>query len=837
MFVIIMLIATEMHSQINEPDSLIGINELSKMSLDELLQISVTTGSFVDTDLKNSASAITIITAAQIEASGARHISEALEIFVPGFQSMINKWNGIIWGMRGVASDRNTKFIFLVNGHKMNTESRDGAMTELDLGLLEDVERIEVLRGPAGLTYGSGAIAGVVNVVTKKDDKRGGSVSAKVQTWQMDTYGEGVQLNFSDRLAKHAKIRFDLGMRKSEGVGIERSRIYGRPSWPSEPESPSPPENGVPSAGSAGSTPGNYKIGADFSFKNFHLYTRWTHQATNASGWYAVDPWPGLEAVPDSTFPTSIVDGKTIDWKSYYATSESWGHNRRQYVLENISLQADYKIQVLNNELKFKAAFDGLTNRIQLEDLKGYKQFDASDRNTLMLETFGERRYNLGAIYSLKKRKRYNIAAGYELSVYDIGKDMSGLNAQRENNLHSIVTDVVYVNNAFYTEGLINVTEKLETQIGLRYDLHTRTKIHGGIFNPKVGLIYHLNDAHSLKLFYQQSANNGSADNYEFNRFLIGDDGEPFAGEDYHFAFSYIPQDIIPPVTEEILHQLKPERSRSYELSSTSQFANIILVSPAFSYNTISDLFAWNQELFRVVNTWQYSFVNLDFDIQLITNDVNLGLNHTYQRVVNMDLKAKEEYVEMPVFAGYDSTLVGTIWHYTPVRAKTVDGKDSSNWVTYNYIRDGITVDEVNFLSLSPHVTKLFIDYKPARWLTLHLSARVYWALSGRKDIHEYKAGENEVLDVFAGTLKYADRYNDFDMHKKPIIKMNAGFVIAKPKGNITCSFHVYDILGGNGDKPSIHSLRWSQMFDASIATGLYAQDYRSYALKLRYKF
>ena len=63
----------------------------------------------------------------RIENSGARHLSELLEIYVPGFQYMYNKWNGLIWGMRGVANDRNAKSIFLVNGHKLNSQSRDGS--------------------------------------------------------------------------------------------------------------------------------------------------------------------------------------------------------------------------------------------------------------------------------------------------------------------------------------------------------------------------------------------------------------------------------------------------------------------------------------------------------------------------------------------------------------------------------------------------------------------------------------------------------------------------------------------------------------------------------------
>jgi hypothetical protein len=81
------------------------------LSLNDLLSLRLSTGSFLDLDLTNSPFSMTLIEKQQIESSGARNLSELLEIYVPGFQYMINKWNGIIWGMRGIANDRNSKFI------------------------------------------------------------------------------------------------------------------------------------------------------------------------------------------------------------------------------------------------------------------------------------------------------------------------------------------------------------------------------------------------------------------------------------------------------------------------------------------------------------------------------------------------------------------------------------------------------------------------------------------------------------------------------------------------------------------------------------------------------
>lgn len=828
-------------AQVNSESSTseVRVEDFFNMSLEELLTIKVSTGSFLSLDLQNSPMSLTIITSDQLEISGARHLSEALEIYVPGFQCIINKWNGIIWGMRGVTNDRNTKFIFLVNGHKQNMESRDGAMTELDLGMLDDIERIEVLRGPAGLMYGSGAIAGVINIITKsyKDDKV--TVSSKVNTWSMNTYGQEGQVAVAKKFSDDATIRVDLGARRSDGVGSEHARLYGRPSYPYPQDSANPPANGVPSAGSALSTPGNYKAGIDLQWGKLNIYTRLTHQVTNAGGWIMLDPWPEVVGIPSKDDSDRMVDGEMRSPDSFYAYSESLGRNRRQYVLNNICSQATYSIPIGDNELQLKGGLTGVTNRIQSEEVKSASSSASTERNTQIIETFGEKRYTLGTTYLLKSKTALQMASGLEFSLFDIGNDLSGTNAQEEKAHHPIVSDVTYLNGSAFTECVYHITPKLDAIAGLRYDLHTRTVDFGGVFNPKAALLYSFNSNNTVKLVYQQSANNGSADNYEFNRFLISDNGEPYLGSDYHFDNPTRHDYIIPPVALNDLHKLQPERSQSIELMSYSRIGNLI-VMPSVSYNTISNMFAWNQTLFRVVNAGQYSSVNADLDMQYSSKTITVGLNHTLQRLVGMDV-SKQEYSEVaPVYNidVYDSTLVGNVWHFTPKQLKTVDGQDSTQVVKYNYVRDGVTVDGKNFLNLSTHTTKLYVDYKPTKWMTIHASSRIFWGLLGRKDIHEFDTltNKNRSLDFARRSLANAKDYPFMKIHSAPICKMNIGVTIGAKDDKLKVSLHVYDVLAGNGSRASRNSLRWQQAFDIT-ATDLYAMDYRSFAMKLTYSF
>lgn len=817
-----------------------SVDDLFSMSLEELLLQPISTGSFLDRSLSNAPLSLTVISAEQLESSGAQHISEALEIFVPGFQYMINKWNGIIWGMRGVASDRNTKFIFLVNGHKMNMESRDGAMSELDLGMLEDVKRIEILRGPAGLVYGSGAIAGVINIITQEYEKDQVTASVKAQTWSMDSYGTEMQASVSHRLSNNATVKVDLGGRKSDGVGRENSRIWGRPSCPYDQSLADHPHRGIPSNGSAGSTPGNFKSAVDFKWERLRIYTRWTHQVTNGSGWFILDPWPEINGKPAQTESDRMVDGEFRSPGSAYGTFDALGNNRRQYVINNISSQAEYTIPLQKNSILLKAGVDAVTDRIQLEDMKGYESQYSKERNTEIFETFGEKRYTVSGKYAYKTSSKYEFAIGDEMSMYDIGNDLSGQNAQSEVSAHLIVSDVRYFYNSVFAEGILHVSHRLDLHAGLRYDLHTRTARFGGVYNPMIGTIYKFSDNHSIKLVFQQSANNGSADNYEFNRYLIGDDGQPFSGDDYHFQYPYVNiPPVIPPVTQDMLHQLKPEKSQSLEMMGFFRVHKNLMVSPSVSYNTISNLFGWNESLFRIVNAGKYSFVNIDLDVQYSGDNISIGANHTMQQLVGMDVKSQEITTTLPAFEGYDSTYVGSSWNYTPRRAKKTDGTDSTVTTVYNYIRDGITVDGENFLNLSTHVSKIYANYAISKWLTLHTSARVFWGMAGRKEVYGFDAATNtnETLAGISAALRTANDFPYLGIVHTPMVKLNAGIILGESDSKVKVSLHAYNLLGGNSSKANLNSIRWQQAYNAATTTDLYGMDYRSYAIKVQYQF
>ncbi len=129
---------------------------------------------------------VTVITAEQIKSTPARNIYDLLEVYVPG-AVWLNHHESPHVGIRGVVSDRNYKHILLVNGRRMNQDAHSGGEWELENWDLNDIQRIEVIRGPGSVTYGPGAIAAVINLITKNADTAAGTQTGVQYVYPYDS--------------------------------------------------------------------------------------------------------------------------------------------------------------------------------------------------------------------------------------------------------------------------------------------------------------------------------------------------------------------------------------------------------------------------------------------------------------------------------------------------------------------------------------------------------------------------------------------------------------------------------------------------------------------------
>lgn len=147
-------------------DSLPTYAQLKKLSLEELLNIEVTSVSKHPEKLKQAASAIQVITQKDISNSGAKTLPEALRL-APNLQ--VAQVNSSQWAIsaRGFNNVLANKLLVLIDGRTVYTPLYAGVFWDVQNLLLEDVDRIEVISGPGGTLWGANAVNGVINIITK----------------------------------------------------------------------------------------------------------------------------------------------------------------------------------------------------------------------------------------------------------------------------------------------------------------------------------------------------------------------------------------------------------------------------------------------------------------------------------------------------------------------------------------------------------------------------------------------------------------------------------------------------------------------------------------------
>jgi iron complex outermembrane receptor protein len=141
-------------------------SNLKHLSLEELSQIEVTSPSKEPTPAFRSPVAIYVITGEDIHRSGVTTIPDALRL-APGVevaQIDASKWS---IGIRGFGTRLSRDVLVLIDGRTVYTPLFAGTYWEVQDTLLEDIDRIEVIRGPGGTIWGPNAVDGVINIITK----------------------------------------------------------------------------------------------------------------------------------------------------------------------------------------------------------------------------------------------------------------------------------------------------------------------------------------------------------------------------------------------------------------------------------------------------------------------------------------------------------------------------------------------------------------------------------------------------------------------------------------------------------------------------------------------
>ena len=151
--------------------------DLGNKSIEDLMNIEVTSVSKKEQKLSHTAAAIFVITQEDIRRSGATNIPDLLRM-VPGLD--VAQVNSSTWAIssRGFNDEAANKLLVLIDGRTVYSPLFSGVFWDIQQIPLETIDRIEVIRGPGAAVWGANAVNGVINITTKKaSDAQGGLIS------------------------------------------------------------------------------------------------------------------------------------------------------------------------------------------------------------------------------------------------------------------------------------------------------------------------------------------------------------------------------------------------------------------------------------------------------------------------------------------------------------------------------------------------------------------------------------------------------------------------------------------------------------------------------------
>ncbi len=177
-------------------------SDLTQVSLEDLMNIEVTSVSKKEQKISRVAAAIFVITQEDIQHSGAKNIPDLLRM-VPGIN--VAQINSNTWAIsaRGFNGQFANKMLVLIDGRTVYAASNSGVYWDVQDTVLEDIERIEVIRGPGATIWGTNAVNGVINIITKHSKATQGGVL----TGGGGSYEQGGTLRYGATIGKRGHYR------------------------------------------------------------------------------------------------------------------------------------------------------------------------------------------------------------------------------------------------------------------------------------------------------------------------------------------------------------------------------------------------------------------------------------------------------------------------------------------------------------------------------------------------------------------------------------------------------------------------------------------------------
>jgi outer membrane receptor protein involved in Fe transport len=572
--------------------------DLTDLSLNELMDIKIyVPATITEKNPMKVPASVTVITAEDIALTPARNILDLIEIYVPGALWM-NHSVGPLPGIRGNLVDRPYKFLVNVNGVNVNIKAHYGARLELLNWELNDIERIEIIRGPGSVTYGPGAIGAVINIYTKTGREAPG-LQAGGRFW--DKYNSvGEYLSYGHDSNK-ANVYSYLSVVNTQGhtpdlfgVSSSTSGYMGHPGGPSAP---------YPPADYFADYDNEPQIKAHVDARlndNLRFWTRYTTESTD---------------LMQGTAQKYLIDGeyenfRQTRYRNFMTVLEK--QTTLNAVFDSTSLLSFRTTDVHNVEKHFTDDRDDIRNCKWIWSENEYFarfMFNYEPEDSIISAAFGfEGSYDtIGPAWGKNKdnglRLSEAIISGPSSEAYGTDTDNGQVNKSTA-NYFAVGNGWETWSHAFLGELNIALTPKTTTIFSARFDKHSYTDY---MFSPRFAWIYELGKDSFLKFIAQRSVRMNTQEELYINHEL-GLENKP---------------EILD--TLELIYTGKATENLSYQVSTF--------------YNR-DEVIAWDATLRRTDLVGTLETFGVEAEAKYQKENYNIGINHSF--VKQLDWKLAE---------------------------------------------------------------------------------------------------------------------------------------------------------------------------------------------------
>lgn len=564
--------------------------DINSLSLEDLLNVKVTTASKISQRAGEAPASVIVITAKQIKARGYRNLAEILNDLTDvkvNDKSDPQSYNQII--IRGIA--RQDRFVILMDGVKISSPTNE-SMPLLENFPIYLARQIEVVFGPGSALYGADAMSGVINIITDK--------------------GEGSeQLNVTTMAGSEGYTNQNLFVRKTLKGGMNLT-VAGQFTYDKQPDFSKIYTKEFPMAShqsrtfnsAYGPMEANQPIDANYSapVKNYNLYM------SLDKGGFDFKLLRHYTQVPSSTtlLPDNGVYNKNVFYGQGITTANVSYTDSIGAVKSVTSIQGS--VYEVNPKSNFRNLYGGMEH--------GYK-------------------YAYGSMTKLDEQLSFNIAknitamGGVTYEVFtslpksaELAEPLNRktgatkgilLNSQDVNNPKGIAAkfyQLRYNNIGSFFQTQLTPMQQVAITLGVRYDHNSR---FGSTVNPRVGLVYHYSPKTTIKALYGTAywAPSPHVSFEQYGSFYSLD-----SGRTYRSDFLHLPNP-----------ELKPTTLKTSELSISQKINKVLNVTVTGYYTQMRNLIFGGPD---DGNTNLYNNTYLGFPVAYIEVPINTGTQKNY---------------------------------------------------------------------------------------------------------------------------------------------------------------------------------------------------------------